>query len=85
MGISHGIISAIKIKADKLALAGVARRMYNEIEDVLTERRRAEEQRIKNAKEEMAYLDFGLLDLNRKFVKKLQPDENEAKEIKKYI
>ena len=30
----------------------------------------------KNAKEEMAYLDFGLLDLNRKFVKKLQPDEN---------
>lgn len=39
----------------------------------------------KNAKEEMAYLDFGLLDLNRKYVKKLQPDENEAKEIKKYI
>ena len=35
--------------------------------------------------EDMFCLDFGILNLRSKFVEKIQPDENEAKEIKKYI
>ena len=38
----------------------------------------------KKEKDDMCYLDFGLVDLHRKFVKKYQPDEEEAEEIKKY-
>lgn len=39
----------------------------------------------KNDKKDMLCLDFGLLDLHRKFIKKIQPSEREAKEIKKYV
>lgn len=39
----------------------------------------------KKEKDEMCYLDFGLVDLHRKFVKKYQPDEDEAEDIKKYV
>ena len=33
----------------------------------------------------MLCLDFGLLDLHRKFVARIQPDEEEAERIKKYV
>lgn len=35
--------------------------------------------------DDMYCLDFGILNLRNKFVEKIQPDENEAKKIKKYI
>lgn len=40
---------------------------------------------LKKSKEDMLCFDFGLIDLHRKFVKKYQPDEEEAKDIKKYV
>ena len=39
----------------------------------------------KSGKEDMICLDFGLYDLYRKFVKDIQPSEDEAKDIKKYV
>lgn len=39
---------------------------------------------IKGNKDDMVCLDFGLLDIHRKFIKKIQPNEKEAKDIKKY-
>ncbi len=39
----------------------------------------------KKEKEDMLCFNFGLIDLHRKFVKKYQPDEDEAKDIKKYV
>lgn len=39
----------------------------------------------KSSKEEMMCFPFGLLDLYRKFVSNIYPDEKEAKEIKRYI
>ncbi len=38
----------------------------------------------KGKKEDMICLNFGLLDIHHKFVKKIQPSEKEAKDIKKY-
>ncbi len=38
----------------------------------------------KGDKEDMVCLDFGLLDIHRKFIKKIQPNEKEAKDIKKF-
>ena len=39
----------------------------------------------KGSKEDMVCLDFGLLDVHRKFIKKIQPNEKEAKDIKKFV
>ena len=39
----------------------------------------------KSSKEEMMCFSFGLLDLYRKFVSNIYPDEKEAKEIKRYV
>lgn len=39
----------------------------------------------KSNKEDMLCLDFGLIDLYEKFVKGIQPTEEEAKNIKKYV
>ena len=39
----------------------------------------------KSSKEEMMCFSFGLLDLYRKFVSNIYPDEKEAKEIKQYV
>ena len=39
----------------------------------------------KKEKEDMLCFNFGLIDLHRKFVKKYQPDEDDAKDIKKYV
>lgn len=39
----------------------------------------------KSSKEDMLCLDFGLYDLYRKFVEEIQPSEDEAKDIKKYV
>ena len=39
----------------------------------------------KTSKEEMMCFSFGLLDLYRKFVSNIYPDEKEAKEIKRYV
>ena len=39
----------------------------------------------KTSKEEMMCFPFGLLDLYRKFVSNIYPDEKEAKEIKRYV
>ena len=39
----------------------------------------------KGSKDDMVCLDFGLLDIHRKFVKKIQPNEKEAKDIKKFV
>ncbi len=39
----------------------------------------------KGNKEDMMCFDFGLLDLHRKFIKKIQPNEKEAKDIKKFL
>ncbi len=36
-------------------------------------------------KEDMLSLEFGLLDLRRKFIGKIQPDEDEAEDIKRYV
>lgn len=38
----------------------------------------------KGSKDDMICLDFGLLDVHRKFIKKIQPNEKEAKDIKKF-
>ena len=35
--------------------------------------------------EDMLSLDFGILNIHNKFVEKIQPDESEAQEIKKYL
>ena len=39
----------------------------------------------KRNKDDMISLDFGLLDLHRKFVRKIQPTEKEAKDIRDYL
>lgn len=39
----------------------------------------------KRNKDDMVSLDFGLLDLHRKFIRKIQPNEREAKEIREYV
>ena len=39
----------------------------------------------KSSKEDMMCFSFGLLDLYRKFVSNIYPDEKEAKEIKRYV
>lgn len=36
-------------------------------------------------KEDTKFLRFGIFDINRKFVKRIQPDKNEADKIKKYL
>ena len=39
----------------------------------------------KSGKEDMICLDFGVFDLYSKFVEEIQPSEDEAKDIKKYV
>ena len=39
----------------------------------------------KGKKEDMICLDFGLLDIHRKFIRKIQPNEKEAKDIKDFV
>lgn len=38
-----------------------------------------------SAEDRIKFLDFGTFDLSRKFVKKIQPTESEAKDIKEYL
>ena len=39
----------------------------------------------KGSKEDMMCFDFGLLDIHRKFIRKIQPNEKEAKDIKEFV
>ena len=39
----------------------------------------------KNKKQDMLYLDFGLLDLHRKFVNKILPSDEESEKMRKYL